>query len=116
MEPYGFPSNRNRRKNCDDDISSVITTLGKLLYNTLGTLLYIILLLTDFRVIYLHLNSFIKSSDSKKKKSKTFNSKGVFIFLVIRQTYVTHRRIDCDFDIIDRLTNLTIKRQAEMVT
>lgn len=29
IEPYGFPSNRNRRKNCDDDISSVITTLGK---------------------------------------------------------------------------------------
>ncbi|KAJ8945175.1 hypothetical protein NQ314_009307, partial [Rhamnusium bicolor] len=27
VEPYGFPSNRNRRKNCDDDISSVITTL-----------------------------------------------------------------------------------------
>ncbi|KAJ8953022.1 hypothetical protein NQ318_015384 [Aromia moschata] len=26
VEPYGFPSNRNRRKNCDDDIS-VITTL-----------------------------------------------------------------------------------------
>jgi protocadherin Fat 1/2/3 len=28
VEPYGFPSNRNRRKNCDDDIGSVITTLG----------------------------------------------------------------------------------------
>ncbi|XP_044259253.1 fat-like cadherin-related tumor suppressor homolog isoform X2 [Tribolium madens] len=27
VEPYGFPSNRNRRKNCDDDIGSVITTL-----------------------------------------------------------------------------------------
>uniref|UniRef100_A0A6P7FFE6 Fat-like cadherin-related tumor suppressor homolog isoform X1 n=1 Tax=Diabrotica virgifera virgifera TaxID=50390 RepID=A0A6P7FFE6_DIAVI len=27
VEPYGFPSNRNRRKNCDDDIASVITTL-----------------------------------------------------------------------------------------
>ncbi|KAJ8970951.1 hypothetical protein NQ317_014059 [Molorchus minor] len=27
VEPYGFPSNRNRRKHCDDDISSVITTL-----------------------------------------------------------------------------------------
>lgn len=30
VEPYGFPSNRNRRKNCDDDIASVITTLGKI--------------------------------------------------------------------------------------
>lgn len=29
IEPYGFPSNRNRRKICEDDISSVITTLGK---------------------------------------------------------------------------------------
>ncbi|XP_060526655.1 fat-like cadherin-related tumor suppressor homolog isoform X2 [Cylas formicarius] len=27
VEPYGFPSNRNRRKHIDDDISSVITTL-----------------------------------------------------------------------------------------
>nr|XP_022919754.1 fat-like cadherin-related tumor suppressor homolog isoform X3 [Onthophagus taurus] len=27
VEPYGFPSNRNRRKNCDDDIGSVITAL-----------------------------------------------------------------------------------------
>ncbi|KAG5869907.1 Fat-like cadherin-related tumor suppressor-like protein, partial [Gonioctena quinquepunctata] len=27
VEPYGFPINRNRRKNCDDDITSVITTL-----------------------------------------------------------------------------------------
>ncbi|XP_056644010.1 fat-like cadherin-related tumor suppressor homolog isoform X1 [Diorhabda sublineata] len=27
VEPYGFPSNRNRRKICDDDIASVITTL-----------------------------------------------------------------------------------------
>lgn len=30
VEPYGFPSNRNRRKPCDDDIGSVITTLGNL--------------------------------------------------------------------------------------
>lgn len=29
VEPYGFPSNRNRRKYQDDDIGSVITTLGK---------------------------------------------------------------------------------------
>lgn len=28
VEPYGFPSNRNRRKPCEDDIGSVITTLG----------------------------------------------------------------------------------------
>lgn len=28
VEPYGFPSNRNRRKHCDDDVGSVITTLG----------------------------------------------------------------------------------------
>lgn len=28
VEPYGFPSNRNRRKHCDEDIGSVITTLG----------------------------------------------------------------------------------------
>ncbi|XP_076257504.1 FAT atypical cadherin kugelei isoform X3 [Rhynchophorus ferrugineus] len=27
VEPYGFPSNRNRRKHIDDDIASVITTL-----------------------------------------------------------------------------------------
>ncbi|XP_030767379.1 fat-like cadherin-related tumor suppressor homolog isoform X3 [Sitophilus oryzae] len=27
VEPYGFPSNRNRRKQMDDDIASVITTL-----------------------------------------------------------------------------------------
>jgi len=29
VEPYGFPSNRNRRKHIDDDMDSVITTLGK---------------------------------------------------------------------------------------
>lgn len=29
VEPYGFPSSRNRRKVCDDDIASVITTLGE---------------------------------------------------------------------------------------
>ncbi|XP_019772654.2 fat-like cadherin-related tumor suppressor homolog isoform X8 [Dendroctonus ponderosae] len=27
IEPYGFPSNRNRRKHMDDDMASVITTL-----------------------------------------------------------------------------------------
>nr|XP_023018375.1 fat-like cadherin-related tumor suppressor homolog [Leptinotarsa decemlineata] len=27
VEPYGFPSNRNRIKNCEDDMTSVITTL-----------------------------------------------------------------------------------------
>ncbi|XP_017769468.1 PREDICTED: fat-like cadherin-related tumor suppressor homolog isoform X4 [Nicrophorus vespilloides] len=27
VEPYGFPSNRNRLKNCDDDLESIITTL-----------------------------------------------------------------------------------------
>lgn len=31
VEPYGFPSNRNRRKPCDDDVGSVITTLGSYL-------------------------------------------------------------------------------------
>ncbi|XP_066149601.1 fat-like cadherin-related tumor suppressor homolog isoform X2 [Euwallacea fornicatus] len=29
VEPYGFPSNRNRRKQVDDDIASVITTLER---------------------------------------------------------------------------------------
>lgn len=33
VEPYGFPSNRNRRKTCDDDIGSVITTLGNINVN-----------------------------------------------------------------------------------
>lgn len=32
VEPYGFPSIRNRRKQRDDDIGSVITTLGNLFY------------------------------------------------------------------------------------
>lgn len=29
VEPYGFPSIRNRRKLCDYDSNSVITTLGE---------------------------------------------------------------------------------------
>lgn len=33
VEPYGFPSNRNRRKPCDDDVGSVITTLGGIFAN-----------------------------------------------------------------------------------